>query len=79
MGPEDLKNLLTAKPFVPFRMRLDDGQAFEIRHPDMLWVGRRVAVLLIFEPGPEHYLERHVTVALIHITTVEPVEAAQAG
>ncbi len=80
MGPEDLRNLLTAQPFRPFRIRLDDGQSFEVTHPDMLWLARRVAVVGVFEPGPERYLQRHVTIALIHISSIEPLTAdSQAG
>lgn len=80
MGPEDLRNLLTSRPFKPFRIRLDDGQSFEITHPDMVWIGRRVALILVFEAGPERYFQRHITISLLHISSVEPLTAdSQAG
>ncbi len=80
MGPEDLRNLLKEQPFRPFRIRLDDGRSFAITHPDMVHVGRRVAIILVFESGPERYFQRHVTISLLHISSIEPLTAdSQAG
>jgi hypothetical protein len=76
MPPQDLLNLLRQQPFQPFRIHLDDGRSFEVRHPDLLWVGRRVAVLGIPESGPDRLLERHITLSLLHIVTIEPLDAA---
>jgi hypothetical protein len=76
MSPQDLLNFLRQPPCRPFRIHLDDGRSFEVRHPDLLWVGHRVAVLGISEPGPDRLLERHITLSLLHIVTIEPLDAA---
>jgi hypothetical protein len=31
---------VTAEPFRPFRIRMASGQSFDIRHPEMILVGR---------------------------------------
>lgn len=69
MPPEELNRRLTAQPFAPFRVRLDDGQAFDIHRQEAMWVGPSIAVIAVF--GPNRLLERYVTASLFHITTVE--------
>ena len=76
MPPEELRNHLRQRPFLPLRIHLSDGRVFEVRHPDLVWVGRHVAVVGILEPGPEPYLEKHETIALVHIVSLEPLSAA---
>jgi hypothetical protein len=76
MHPEDLNQLLTARPFVPFRLHLDDGRTFEVRHPDLLWVGRRMALLLVLELGQDRILERSIHLSLLHIVSAELVAEA---
>jgi hypothetical protein len=73
---EELNRLLTAQPFVPFLVRLDDGQSFEIRRQEAMWVGPLIAHIALFGSG--RMLERHVTVATQYITTIEPLEALSA-
>jgi hypothetical protein len=55
---------------------MTDGQAYEIRHPDLLWVGRRSAMVgLTGRPG-RTFFERAVQVDLLHVIRLEPLEAA---
>jgi hypothetical protein len=72
--PEDLRNMLMQQPFVPFRIHLSDGRIFDVRHREMVWVGRRVAVVGVF--SPDGYLDRHETVAFVHVVSLEPIPAA---
>jgi hypothetical protein len=69
MPPDELNRRLTAQPFEPFRVRLDDGQSFDIHRQEAMWVGPTIAVIAVF--GPNRLLERYVTASLFHITTVE--------
>ena len=34
-----IRDELRARPFRPFRLRLDDGRTFDVHHPDYLFVG----------------------------------------
>jgi hypothetical protein len=73
--PEELRDVLRQQPFEPFRLVMTDGTGFEIRHPDLLWVGRRTAMIgLTGQPGQTFY-ERAVRVDLLHTIRVEPLEA----
>ena len=75
MNPEELRDTLRQQPFAPFRLVMTDGAGFEIRHPDLLWVGRSTAMVgLTGEPGQTFY-ERAVKVALLQIVRLEPLEA----
>ena len=76
MNPEELREMLKRQPFEPFRLVITDGTGFEIRHPDLLWVGRNSAMVgLTGQPGRTFY-ERAVKVALLHVIRLEPPEAA---
>jgi hypothetical protein len=76
MALEELRDILQQQPFEPFRLVMTDGTSFEIRHPDLLWVGRRSAhVGLTGQPGQTFY-ERAVRIDLLHVIRVEPLESA---
>jgi hypothetical protein len=73
MNPQELRSVLRQQPFEPFRLVMTDGAGYEIRHPDLLWVGRSTAMVgLTGEPGQTFY-ERAVKVALLHIVRLEPL------
>jgi hypothetical protein len=72
MRPEDLLELLRARPFEPFRLYLSDGAVFEVRHPDTAIVQRsRVTVAVPGPEGADGPAERTVNCALVHITRTE--------
>jgi hypothetical protein len=81
--PDDIVEMLKEKPFRPFRIFLSDGTVYEIRHAELVKVGRSKA--MIFFPAvdePHAVFERYIAVSLLHITRLEPVpppaEAASA-
>ena len=83
MRPDDVVEMLQQKPFQPFRIFLSDGTVYEIRHAELVKVGR--SKILIFFPTvdePHAVFERYVSASLLHITRLEPVpppaEAASA-
>jgi hypothetical protein len=83
MRPDDIVEMLQERPFRPFRIDLSDGTVYEIRHAELVKVGRSKA--MIFFPTvdePHAVFERFVSISLLHITRLEPVtppaEAASA-
>lgn len=79
MAPEELRDILRQSPFAPFRLILTDGVGFEIRHPDLLWIGQRSAMVgLTGQPGQTFY-ERAIRIDLLHVIRVEPLEATQSA
>ena len=62
---------LREKPFRPFRIVVSEGQRFEIRHPDLVFVG--LHDLMIGFPSPEAptVYDRVTRVALAHVVSLE--------
>ena len=74
MSAEELRDTLRHQPFEPFRLVMTDGTGYEIRHPDLLWVGRHTTMVgLTGQPGQSLY-ERSIKVDLLHVMRLEPLE-----
>lgn len=74
MAPEELLAAVRERPFKPFRMRLTDGRFFDVFHPEMVLPGRRSAILgLIGQASDEPLFERHVTIDVFHIVSLDPL------
>jgi len=77
MRPEDLLELVRARPFEPFRLDLSDGVSFDIWHPDLAIVQRsKVTVGVPGPDGPNGPAEHTVDCALVHITRTEVINGA---
>jgi hypothetical protein len=77
MPPQDLWEKLRQQPFDPFRICLTDGTTYEVRHPELVMVGRRSAVVGVSETEqPPPFYDRATTVALVHIVRLEPIGTA---
>ncbi len=63
-------------PFVPFRLCLNSGRTYEIRHPEMLRVGRSSVNIYSFVGAPEDPYERMEMISLVLIERIEPIETA---
>ena len=72
MRPDDLLTWNRATPFVPYRIRLNSGRTFEIRHPEMIRVGRSAVNIYTFAGDPTDPYERMEMVSLVLIESVEP-------
>ncbi len=70
---DDLIRLLTATPFVPFRLHLSSGGHVEVRHKEWSVVaGRRYAAIGIPDAdAPDGAPDRHVFVFYMHVTDYE--------
>ena len=75
MAPNELRESLQEQPFQPFRIVLTDGVGYDVRHPDLLWVGQRSAYVgLTGQPG-QTFFDRAVKVDLLHVIRIEPLES----
>jgi hypothetical protein len=79
MRSDDLLTWVRAAPFAPFRIRLNSGRVFEIRHPEMLKVGRTSAHVYTYASAPEDPYEKVEMISLVLIESIEPIEAGQAA
>ena len=72
---EQIRQLLTAKDFKPFRLCLSDGTSYDILNHDMALVGRN-SVEIGVNPDPQGIAEKFVRCAIIHITQIEDLQPA---
>jgi hypothetical protein len=63
---------VTAEPFRPFRMRMASGQSFDIRHPEMILVGR--SSVSVYTVAGEEENEKWHDVSLMLMKTIEPID-----
>jgi len=71
MTEEELRAAARHQPFEPFRLTISTGATYDIRHPDLIMVGRRsVTVGITNEPGGIAY-DRTVKVDLLHVVAIE--------
>lgn len=80
MRPDELVEHLRRRPFVPFRLHLTNGATYEIRHPELIKVGRSQA--LIFFPKqdvPHAPFTRYEAIALIHVNQLVPMDNVASG
>lgn len=49
---EELRQLLQTQPFHPFRVRMNDGRHYDIRHPEFMGISRSTVTIAVPpEPG----------------------------
>jgi hypothetical protein len=67
---------LTAEPFRAFRIQMSSGRTFEIRHPEMVQVGRTTMTIFTYmSDNPEEAKERQTEVSLLLTESVELLDA----
>jgi hypothetical protein len=65
-----------AEPFRPFRITTTSGRTFEIRHPEMVQVGKSTMTIFTYlSNDPEEAKEQQVEVSLLLTESVEPLDA----
>jgi hypothetical protein len=78
MRPEDIRDLLKAQPFRPVRFTLTDGTSYDVRHPELVNVGRSTVFLGI--PNAEEkepIFDNFRIISLLHIMQAQPVDTAK--
>ena len=70
MNADTIREWLTRRPFEPFELRLSNGEKYQVRHPEVVAVGKnRMAIV---DPNTD----RIVHVALVHVNSIEALQAA---
>jgi len=71
---DNLRQLLNARPFVPFRLVLSDGGTIEIKSPELVWPSRQLAIIGFLDPEAKDVLiDRWTTVWYLHVTRAEQI------
>lgn len=73
---DDMRNLLNARPFVPFRLHFSEGQPIDVRSNEVVLVGRRFAVIGVLDADATDTLfDRWAVAWYTYITRVEMLGA----
>ncbi|MGC8643151.1 MAG: hypothetical protein ACP5XB_25100 [Isosphaeraceae bacterium] len=71
MSYDELHDAARRQPFEPFRLILTTGATYDIRHLDLIMVGRRSAIVGVTnDPGGAAY-DRTIKVDLLHVVGIE--------
>jgi hypothetical protein len=73
---DDLRSLLRARPFTPFRLYLSDGGHVDVRSPEVVTAGRRLAVVGLLDPdATDTAFDRFAVVWYFHVARYEMLTA----
>lgn len=75
MTLQTFRNLLTTKPFRPFRLVMSSGESYEVRHPEMAWL-TRTDILVGIDIDDDNVPAEFKICSLLHVTAVEPLGMA---
>jgi hypothetical protein len=66
---------------VPVRIVTSAGQTFDVRHPDLIMIGRRSLMIGTASPQNPSVYDQVTRVAILHVTTLEdlPTPSSPAG
>ena len=78
MNVQTFKELLSQRPFKPFRLVMSSGQNYEVRHPETAMLTRTSMLVGVGETDEGVPSEFRIC-SLLHVTSVEPVNIAPAG
>ena len=77
MTRNDFRQRVRQRPFVPFRLVLTEGTAYEVRHPEQIMLARDSVVIGVpSATGDEDFFETTVLADLFHVVKLEPLEKA---
>lgn len=76
MQYEDLIKLRRQEPFRPFRVKMNDGRAFAVVHPELMLAGHKQLTIGFPRPGSDkpYFFERYTTVYVSDIEGIEFLE-----
>lgn len=75
MSLQTFRDLLSQRPFGPFRLVMSSGQAYEVRHPEMALL-TRTSILVGIDDSPDGVPAEFKICSLLHVTAVEPLASS---
>jgi hypothetical protein len=75
MRPDTIQTYCRAQPFQPFRLVMNSGKTYDVRHPETIAVGRDV-LIYYHRPQPNAPFDRWESVSLLLIQNVEHLDPA---
>jgi hypothetical protein len=71
MTQDALLDAARRKPFEPFRPILNTGATHDIRHPDLIMVGLRPAIVGVTNEPTGTAYDRTIKIDLLHVVGIE--------
>lgn len=72
MTVRTFRELLSQRPFRPFRLVMSSGQTYEVRHPEMAMLTRTDLLVGVGESEEGVPAEFRIC-SLLHVTSIEPL------
>ncbi|MHB1425404.1 MAG: hypothetical protein ACYC3I_19715 [Gemmataceae bacterium] len=76
MRQEELQEHARRHPFEPFRIVLTTGATYDIRHPDLIMVGQRSAIIGNTNQPNGTVYQSTIKVDLLHVVGIEELPVA---
>ena len=73
---DDVQTRLHQQPFGPLRIVTSTGQTYDIRHPELVIVGRRFLVIGLPSAESPSQAEQVTRVSLRHVTKLQDLPSA---
>jgi hypothetical protein len=71
-----LLTYVKAEPFRPFRLHMASDKTFDVRHPEMVKIGKNFFMAFSFSSREPELIEQWETVSLMLIESVSHIDAA---
>ena len=68
-----LGEYVAAEPFRPFRIKMESGQTFDVRHPEMILVGRMS--VRVYAVVGDVMAEKWDDISMMLMETIEPLDS----
>lgn len=68
---DDIKARIKQQPFVPVRFLTTTGDAYDVYHPDLVMVGRRIVFVGTAIPDDPATFDQVVRLAILHIAAMQ--------
>jgi hypothetical protein len=78
MTVQTFRELLTKRPFQPFRLVMSSGQTYDVGHPEMTMLTKS-DILVGIGDSDEGVPAEFKICSLLHVSSIEPLGAASSG
>jgi hypothetical protein len=78
MTVQTFRELLTQRPFKPFRLVMSSGRSYEVRHPEMALLTKS-DILVGIDETEEGVPAEFKICSLLHVSAIEPLGAIGPG
>lgn len=75
MTPQSVLGYVKAEPFRPFRIHIASGKTFDVRHPEMVRVGRSNLLVFSFVSDQPEVFDEWQSVSLMLMESISHLEA----